>query len=107
MTTKERIKADAESYAKSHGRKKHGYYALNYIAGATAENDRAQVLVDALEGLLQWHAQPNNLPAEGLDRRLEAARNALAKWDGKEVECPKCKRAVKEGWACNECSTQI
>lgn len=26
---------------------------------------------------------------------------------GKEVECPKCKRMVKEGWACQECSTKV
>lgn len=50
MTNEERIKADAEAYAETNPNsltKSISYQS--YIAGATAENERAQVLVDALE----------------------------------------------------------
>lgn len=49
-TTQERIKADAEAYATGIGDFYRKMGALfGYIAGATAENERAQVLVDAME----------------------------------------------------------
>ncbi len=82
-----------------------------YIAGATAEFDgakqtydyareimkdnqrlreevvlleqKAQVLVDALEGLLEWH---NTALGYGLGRKIEAATTALEQWKGKGVK---------------------
>ena len=72
MTNKERIKADAERFTKDEG------YQKVYIAGATAENDRAQVLVDALEAL-----------KEGAENHtIRFIDKALSQWKsgkGKEV----------------------
>lgn len=46
--TKERIFEDAKAYAKKRGMKEIGYYMINYEAGATAEAERAQPLLDHL-----------------------------------------------------------
>ena len=61
MTNEERIKADAEEYIKGGTPVRSKYYMHNgYIAGATAEHDRAKVLVDrlgiALENIYNIHS---------------------------------------------------
>lgn len=96
MTTQERIKADAEAYAE----KENSAYVNDYngyIAGATAEHDRAQVVVDALEAVkrtLNW--------VENSDE-LDIIRKALEQWKsgkGKEETkpepegCPYCGSAT-------------
>ena len=73
MTNEERIKADAERFTKDEG------YQKVYIAGATAENDRAQVLVDALE-LIEANSEIPGIKS--------FATRALEQWksgEGKEV----------------------
>lgn len=73
MTPQERIKADAERFTKDEG------YQKVYIAGATVVNDRAQVLVDALEEILKQHDYYSV---------IELAAKALEQWKsgkGKEV----------------------
>ena len=80
MTPQERIKADAERYIKGGTPVRSKYYMhKGYIAGATAEHDRAQVLVDALE-----FVKNNGLCSE----TTEMINNALEQWKsgkGKEV----------------------
>lgn len=90
MTPQERIKADAEDYAlpmvwvnlNPKGEEQLFYEYISstsYIAGATAEHDRAKMLVDALEAVrrkLNW--------IENADE-LEIIRKALEQWKGREV----------------------
>ena len=64
-------------------------YKEGHSAGATAEHDRAQVLVDALEEIINtgWH----NYQAHAI------AKKALAKWKG-EVEENKPHSGNKHQW---------
>lgn len=78
---------------------------LSYIAGATTENDRAQVLVDALEWIKTF-GPVDELTVKFIDKQI-------AQWKtGKEVEpvkedniCGMCKERPKgDGISvCNEC----
>lgn len=110
VETEERIKADAEAYVEpiKNVRQRYAQY-IGYIAGATAENSRAQVLVDALEWI-KTYGPVNNLTVKFIDKALE-------QWKGKEVEPPKptiskCGMCGKEGvnqylgnqfFLCDEC----
>lgn len=87
----ERIKADAEKlsgYNENRGDgglvNKGRYYG--YIAGATAERERAQVLVDALVEI----ERRIKLGKAGASYQIEMIRpvviKALERWKGKEVE---------------------
>lgn len=101
----ERIKADAEAYvAKTRGQQGR---VETYIAGATAVEERAQKLVDALHGLLEWH---NTALGYGLGRRIEAAQEALEQWKGtgKEVGRPEHNVSIGE-WItyCKNCGFPI
>lgn len=88
MTPQERIKADAEAYMHAFvkGSVKYEDIIPNdiknaHIAGATAENERAQVLVDALE-----FVKNNGLCSE----TTEMINNALEQWkSGKGKDEPK------------------
>ncbi len=96
----ERIKADAEDYAlpmvwanqNPKGEEQLFYEYISstsYIAGATAEHDRAQVLVDALEEVAKL---ASIWPQHGLDPRWvinaieKKLTSAIEQWKGKEVE---------------------
>lgn len=106
--TEERIKADAEAHAKiveerlkgrnvEYGRmvsQVHGYTS-GYIAGATAEHDKAQVLVDALEAAYRlknlWLYTGDVAPehegeAQALSEMASQIETAIEQWKGKEVE---------------------
>lgn len=94
--TQERIKADAEGYANGIGDVYRKYAArYGYIAGATAENDRAQVLVDALEAIDHELEHRQGGTFIGMSPRQQQiiynlAYNALEQWKsgkgkGKEV----------------------
>jgi hypothetical protein len=75
MTPNDRITKDAEAYvAKTRGQQGR---VETYIAGATAEHDRAKVLVDALE-----FVKNNGLCSE----TTEVINKALEQWEGKEVK---------------------
>lgn len=79
--TPQRIKEEAEKYIDQiHCHVGDMEYEA-YIAGATAENDRAQGLVDALEEFISYH-ETGLLPARHVYEKCVAA---LAKWKG-EVE---------------------
>lgn len=56
------------------------------IAGATAENTRAQVLVDAMEALLNQLPTGDKLNYYFAVNEIIEARKALNQWRGKEVE---------------------
>lgn len=78
----DRINADAEKYANKYlnGKVNTMHFALleeSYIAGATAEAERAQVLVDILKRIKSFDSV-NDLTKEFIDE-------ALQKWEGKEV----------------------
>lgn len=86
MTPQERIKADAETEFKSAKIEWSEAYALGrhdgYIAGATAEYERAQVLVDALQALIDFQG-----PTMVNWQVIKNAKKALQQWnEGKEVE---------------------
>lgn len=87
--TQERIKADAEAYVQR-TRGQQGRVET-YIAGATAENSRAQVLVDALKAIkrtLNW--------IENADE-LDLIRKAIEQWKGEEEqETTICKLSTEE-----------
>lgn len=81
----ERIKADAEIYTKDEG------YQKVYIAGATAERERAQVLVDALEAVKRlkelWLYTGKVSPehegeAQALSAMALQIETALQQWKG-------------------------
>lgn len=91
--TQERIKADAERFTKDEG------YQKVYIVAATAEHDRAQVLVDALGKLavsrqeifdVRKSTNKNNVKLNAwndLAFKLRDAKNVLQQWkSGKEKE---------------------
>lgn len=83
MTNEERIKADAQAYvAKTRGQQGR---VETYIAGATAENTRAQVLVDVLEDakweLLDLYRDKGD-NGSPLTEKIDMI---LQKWKGKEV----------------------
>lgn len=86
MTQQERIKADAQRYTKDEG------YQKAYIAGATAEHERAQLIVDALQELVDLkHMKDEGVNVrEYLERKPAAWAKAiivLQQWKGagKEV----------------------
>lgn len=81
MTPQERIKADAEVATNDHAvtlRAKEMEYAAmimrlfgykeGYIAGATAEHDRAQVLVDALSDIASGKVLPQFIASMALEQ---------------------------------------
>lgn len=81
--TQERIKADAEAYVQR-TRGQQGRVET-YIAGATAENSRAKVLVDALEEIIKMSNAGKTL--SHIDSHVAAkARKAIEQWKGKEVK---------------------
>lgn len=112
--TQERIKADAEKQfpctiknsplhvkAVEHQR-------IGYIAGATAENERAQVLVDALEIVLRsWDEAKLNAVRRDKKVYVDPADIAIAKerllqWKRKEVENV-CTCSLQQLYAHGEC----
>jgi hypothetical protein len=112
MTPTDRIKQEAEAYAESradHLTNIAEYNTFNdlngaYIAGATAEHERAKVLVDALREFISYH-ETGLLPARHV---YEKGVNALEQWEGKEVgdeTCGICKeKPMADGLTvCNEC----
>lgn len=85
MTNEERIKADAEAYARQF---KYGfdYRKPAYIDGATAENSRTQVLVDFIQEIIDFPpAQSKAAMSEWIDKYRDEARVLLEQWKGKEV----------------------
>lgn len=106
----DRIKADAEAYA---GQFKHGfdYRKPAYIDGATAEAERAQVLVDALEEITTWK-QENRSAACILTHIKNFAYEKLKQWnEGKEVTdpCPHCGKELSRdrNLCCRECGKEV
>lgn len=82
-TTQDRIKADADkAYPIANGW--HTDYAVNmgYIAGATAENERAQGLVDALQWI-KTYGPCDSLTVNFIDKVLQQFKDG-----GKEVGKP-------------------
>lgn len=85
MTPQERIKADADkAYPIANGWHTEIAVNMGYIAGATAENDRAQVLVDALDQFISYH-ETGLLPARHIYEKAVAAREQWKSGKGKEV----------------------
>lgn len=96
--TTERIKADAEAYAND----RFGEYAGNindfeypawkdcadiYIAGATAENNRAQPTIDTLEQIANSPMPANEREmASWIETARTLAVSALEQWKGTEKE---------------------
>lgn len=79
MTPTDRIIQEAQAYvAKTRGQQGR---VETYIAGATAEHDRAKVLVDALKEFISYH-ETGLLPARHV---YEKGVKALEQWEGKEV----------------------
>lgn len=79
----ERIKADAIQYQKECNKVLTTFPVTpmeHYIAGATAENSKAQVLVDALEWI-KTYGPVDELTVKFID-------NAIEQWKGKEVKKP-------------------
>lgn len=79
----ERIKADAQRYTKDEG------YQKAYIAGATAENNRAQPAIDTLEQIANSPVPANvREMAEWIATARMLAISAIEQWNGpgKEVE---------------------
>lgn len=81
--TQERIKADAKKAVKV---KDWGesLQIASYIAGATAVEERAQPVIDALEQFISYH-ETGLLPARHVYEKAVAARKQW-KGEGKEVE---------------------
>jgi hypothetical protein len=76
VSQNDRIAQDAREYCKGVGNSFKAHVMTNaYIAGATAEHDRAKVLVDALE-----FVKNNGLCSE----TTEVINKALEQWEGKE-----------------------
>lgn len=76
----ERIEVDAQTYTNSQTWRDKTYCMRDYIAGATAENTRAQVLVDALEAFIVWQGSTlKNWPV------MKQAHEALQQWKGKGI----------------------
>lgn len=88
MTNEERIKADAEAYAE----KENSAYVNDYngyIEGATAENSRAQVLVDALGEVAKLASiwpQHGLAPLWVINAIEKKLTSALEQWKGRGVE---------------------
>jgi hypothetical protein len=84
MTPNDRIIKDAEAYvAKTRGQQGR---VETYIAGATAEHDRAQVLVDALEFVKHCPATWDKTQLlVWVDTAIKKSKVALEQWEGKEV----------------------
>lgn len=84
MTQQERIKADAEKAFPMRDTF-HNIQRLGYIAGATAEQQRAQVLVDALESIIK---NGENIRATYKVGKpafyIKVAREAIEQWKGTE-----------------------
>lgn len=84
MTPTDRIKQEAEADFKNAKVEWSETYALGrhdgYIAGATAEHDRAKVLVDALEAIAGI-----SMPVPNKSDMIEIAKKALEQWEEKEV----------------------
>lgn len=92
-TTEERIKADAEAATNDHAKTLRANnmeyaamimrlfgYKEGYIEGATAENERAQKMADALEWI-KTYGPVDELTVKFIDNTLEQWRGT-----GKEVE---------------------
>lgn len=77
--TQERMKADAK---KAHPNSWQYQERIGYIAGATAENDRAKVLVDALEALKEG---AENHTIRFIDKALEQWKSGKGKEVGDEM----------------------
>ena len=80
---------------------------MGYIAGATAENSRAQVLVDALEEI----ERRIKVGKAGASYQIEMIRpvviKALEQWKGKEVEpTPQPTEPQPDLGTCVECKTR-
>lgn len=94
MTQQERIKADA---VKLYPFPEQDGFRAAYIAGVTAENERAQVWADALEEIAESNCDYESTSISGKlhkpDCRACRAKEALELWKGeKEPErpCPHC-----------------
>lgn len=88
--TQERIKADAERIyrGKPDSRFPSNFkYIDGYIAGATAEHDRAQVLVDALEALKEG---AENHTIHFIDKILKQWKSGKGKEVHVELSCMVC-----------------
>lgn len=125
MTPQERIKADAEAYANN----EYSAYASNindiahsvwkscvttYIAGATAEHGRAQVLVDALENAKKHiHELCMTIIRLGYTpfNPISEINEALEQWKGKEPDrpCPHCGKELSRdrNICCRECGKEV
>lgn len=105
-SVKDQIIADAKMRTGFDENKDHKPYDKGmyhgFVSAACIYTDKAQVLVDALESLksLGWQ----NWQAQDI---AEKALHQFKDGKGKEAECPKCNKIVKEGWACEECSTKV
>lgn len=119
-TTQDRIKADANkkypliaSHTHSHGPRS------GYIAGATAEAERAQKLVEALgkaKHALENSYDITDYPADGntiQDAAIKEIEQVLAEWKGagKEVDrpCPHCGKELSRdrNLCCRECGKEV
>jgi hypothetical protein len=91
MTNEERIKADARAatdkrYPGDAVNFEYIEYKEGYIAGATTEHDRAQVLVDALEFVKHCPATWDKTQLlVWVDTAIKKSKVALEQWEGKEV----------------------
>jgi len=83
-STEEKIKADAEKlYPLAASHTITDGPRAGYIAGATAENTRAQALVDALELIKRSLSGINDIVTNDV---VSIAETSLQQWKGKDVE---------------------
>lgn len=94
--TQDRIQQDAADFA---GHKANSYHG--YIAGATAENERAQNLADTLEWI-KTYGPCDSLTVKFIDK-------ALLKWKdgkGKEAVCTCSLQQLAAHGECHKCPGQ-
>lgn len=84
MTNEERIKADAK---KAYPVSWQYQERIGYIAGATAEHDRAQRGIDLLQKMVNEFIGAAEMSDKDYDKQLiKKAKAFLEQWKGKEVE---------------------
>lgn len=81
--------------------------------------DRCEKMEAALEWIKTYGPDQSKLGQAFIDKALAGGLPAITPilndddvraWKdgkGKEIECPKCNRMVKDGWACQECSAKV
>jgi hypothetical protein len=86
VSQNDRIAQDAREYCKGVGNSFKAHVMTNaYVAGAMAERDRAKVLVDFIQEIVDFPpAQSKSAMSEWIDKYRDEARNLLGQWERKD-----------------------